>query len=80
FSYKDKLIAHDNKIYKSCNQRLNYIGKISYNLQLKEIKMPMVFMVMNDIKAKYFIIGNNYLHAYKINMINDSMKLKYLIS
>ncbi|KNZ51075.1 uncharacterized protein VP01_4101g1 [Puccinia sorghi] len=73
-NYKDKLIAPDNKIYKSCNQKLNYIGKISYNLQLKEVRMPMVFMVMNDIKAKYFIIGNNYLHAYKINMINDSVR------
>ena len=62
-NYKDKLIAPDNKIYKSCNQKLNYIGKISYSLQLEDITMPMVFMVMNDIKAKYFIIGNNYLSS-----------------
>ncbi|KNZ55621.1 uncharacterized protein VP01_262g3, partial [Puccinia sorghi] len=80
-NYKDRLIAPDNKIYKSCNQKLNYIGKISYDLQLEDVTMPMVFMVMNDIKAKYFIIGNNYLHAYKINMINDTVRyVTYRIS
>ncbi|KNZ48595.1 hypothetical protein VP01_5548g1, partial [Puccinia sorghi] len=43
-------------------------------LQLEDLKMPMVFMVMNDIKAKYFIIFNNYLNAYKVNMIDDSVR------
>jgi hypothetical protein len=71
--YKSKLIEPDNKTYKSCNQKLHYIGKISYELTLGSIKMNMVFMVMEDIKAQYFIIGNNYLHAYKINLINDDI-------
>ncbi|KNZ53969.1 hypothetical protein VP01_308g10 [Puccinia sorghi] len=47
---------------------------MSYDLQLEDVKMLMVFRVMNDIKAKYFIICNNYLHAYKINMINDTVR------
>ena len=71
--YKTKLMEPDNKTYKSCNQKLNYIGKISYELTLGSAKMNIMFMVMEDIKAQYFIIGNNYLHAYKINLMNEDI-------
>ena len=36
--------------------------------------MPMVFLVMKDIKAKWLVLGNNYLHHHKISMINDDIR------
>ena len=72
--YLHKMTAPDNKIYKSCNNKLNYIGKIFYTLEKDGIKLPIIFLIMKDIKAKYFIIGNNYLHHHKISMMNDDIR------
>ncbi|KNE86969.1 hypothetical protein PSTG_19662, partial [Puccinia striiformis f. sp. tritici PST-78] len=49
-------------------------GVVHIKFFMKSIELKVRFVVMDNMSAKYFILGNDYLVAYKISLLNKERR------
>ncbi|POW13130.1 hypothetical protein PSHT_07866 [Puccinia striiformis] len=60
--------------FHSASGALIPLGVVKIKLLMKNIPMVMTFVVMKNMAARYFILGNDYLAHYKISLINNDRR------
>jgi hypothetical protein len=60
--------------FHSASGTLLPLGVVNVKLMFKKIKLVIKVVVMENVRAGYFILGNDYLAHYKISLLNADQR------
>jgi hypothetical protein len=60
--------------FHSASGKLTPLGAVKVQLVFRDLSLVFQFVVMEDLKCPYFIVGNDYLVRHKISLLNDRVR------
>jgi hypothetical protein len=60
--------------FHSASGKFTPLGAVRVQLVFKDLSLVVQFVVMADLKCRYFILGNDYLFRHKISLLNDGVR------
>ncbi|KAI9609736.1 hypothetical protein KEM48_002809 [Puccinia striiformis f. sp. tritici PST-130] len=72
--WRDFILPVETGKFHSASGTLIPLGVVHIKFFMKSIELKVRFVVMDNMSAKYFILGNDYLVAYKISLLNKERR------
>ncbi|KAI7936677.1 hypothetical protein MJO28_015576 [Puccinia striiformis f. sp. tritici] len=72
--WRDFILPVETGKFHSASGTLIPLGVVRIKFFMKSIELKVRFVVMDNMSAKYFILGNDYLVAYQISLLNKERR------